>query len=53
MITDMNKLLKNPKMKSFYSGIKSKITNLTEYSKTVTPESIKATQEASRLDKIT
>lgn len=53
MIKDLNGMLKNPKMKSFYSGIKSKISSLTEYSKTVTPESMKAAQEASRLDKFT
>ncbi len=52
MIDDLNKMLKNPKMKSFYTGIKSKITNLTNYRKTVTPESIKAISESNWLDKI-
>lgn len=52
MINDLNKILKNPKMKSFYSSIQSKINNLTNYRKTITPESIKAINEAGRLDKI-
>ncbi len=53
MIKDLNGMLKNPKMKTFYNGIKSKITSLTEYNKTVTPESVKAINEAWWLDKMT
>ncbi|MEI6672129.1 MAG: hypothetical protein WCL02_01920 [bacterium] len=53
MIKDLGEMLKNPKLKTFYTGIKSKITNLTEYVKTVTPESIKAIGDTNRLDKIT
>jgi len=53
MIKDLGKFLDNPKMKPFYNGIKTKISNLTEYVKNVTPDGIKAMKEMSRLDKIT
>jgi hypothetical protein len=45
MLKDLNVLAKNPKMKTFNSGIQSKIVDLTEYEKTITPESIQATKD--------
>lgn len=52
MIKDLNTMLKNPKLKTFYNSIKSKITNLTHYKNTVTAESVKAVNDAGRLDKV-
>lgn len=52
MIKDLNTMLKNPKLKTFYNSIKSKITNLTHYKSTVTAESVKAANDAGWLDKV-
>lgn len=53
MIKNLNEMLKNPKMKFFYSGIQSKINNLTAYNRTVTPEGVRAMNDAGWLDTMT
>lgn len=53
MLKDLKILSKNPKMKPFNKAIESKITSLAEYEKTITPESIQATRDMGRLDKVT
>lgn len=53
MIKDLKWFLKNPKMKTFEKWIEAKINTLTQYEKTITPESIKATEDMVWLDKVT
>ena len=53
MINDLKWFLKNPKMKTFEKWIETKINTLTKYEKTITPESIKATEDMIWLDNVT
>jgi len=52
MISSLEDMSKNVRMKPFWKGIKNQITALQEYKNTITPDGLKALKDLSRLDNV-